>query len=178
MMLKSCLILATLSAIMVHGSSEAQQRTWRVQSFTQSMDQKGSATGDYTYGGLKVWTIDQNQPEIRFGCSDRYGLTANITFLPASQVNPNKGQRIKLRQMTTNMTIEGRAAERVPWTVVKETRTVQTRSSKHAAMIYNAVIQGLPITIKEPYKKTMTLTPAAVDSDFIYFAENCAVTGG
>mmetsp|Transcript_14450 Transcript_14450/g.18973 ORF Transcript_14450/g.18973 Transcript_14450/m.18973 type:complete len:137 (+) Transcript_14450:39-449(+) len=78
--------------------ADAQSRHWQAQTFTQSMDQKGSATGDYTYSGVKVWSTDAESPEIRFGCSERFGLTANITFLPASQADANKGQRLKLRQ--------------------------------------------------------------------------------
>ena len=162
--------------LVTSGHGHAQDRHWDAQSFRQSMDQKGSATGDYIYSGVKVWTRDKDAPEIRFGCSERYGLTANINFLPASQADGSKNRNLKLRQKTTNLTIDGREPERVPWTVIKETRTVQTRSSKHAAMIYNAVVQGLPITVKEPYKKTVTLTPPPVDQAFTWFAENCYVT--
>ena len=160
------------------GSAHAQSSHWRVERFTQSMDQKASATGDFVYSGVKVSSRDRDAPEIRFGCSDRYGLTATLTFLPLSQADPNKSSRVKLRQKTTNLTIEGREAERVPWTVVKETRTVQTRSSKHAAMIYNAVVQQLPFTIKEPYKKDITIVPPPVDQSFVLFVENCPVTSG
>lgn len=167
-----------LAATFTSFDAEAQSRYWRAETFTQSMDQKGSVTGDYTYSGVKVWSTDTESPEIRFGCSERFGLTANITFLPASQADANKGQRLKLRQKTTTLSIDGREAERVPWTVIKETRTVQTRSGKHAAMIYNAVVQGLAITIKEPYKKTVSIKPAPVDSDFTLFAQNCPVTSG
>lgn len=156
--------------------ADAQERHWDAQPFRQSMDQKGSATGDFIYSGVKVWTRDTAAPEIRFGCSERYGLTANINFLPASQADASKSQNLKLRQKTTTLTVDGREPERVPWTVIKETRTVQTRSSKHAAMIYNAVVQGLPFTIKEPYKKAVTLIPPPVDPAFTWFAENCYVT--
>lgn len=158
--------------------ASAEDRTWRAQSFTQSMDQKGSASGDYTYSGVKVWTSDPGQPRIRFGCSEMFGLTANLVFDPSIEATSAKASRIKLRRMTTNMTIEGRELVRVPWTAIKETRTVQTRRSQHAAMIYNAVVQGLSITVKEPYKKTVTITPPIIDQDFIWFSENCAVTAG
>lgn len=168
--------LVAFGLIATSGTAQAQERHWDAQSFRQSMDQKGSATGDFIYSGVKVWTKDQDAPEIRFGCSERYGLTANINFLPASQADSAKSHNLKLRQKTTNLTIGDRETERVPWTVIKETRTVQTRRSKHAAMIYNAVVQGLPITVKEPYKKTVTLTPPPADAAFTWFAENCYVT--
>ena len=160
------------------GSAEAQSEHWRVERFTQSMDQKASATGDFVYTGVKVSSRNPDAPEIRFGCSERYGLTATLTFLPLSQADPTKNSRVKLRQKTSNLTVEGRDTERVPWTVVKETRTVQTRSSKHAAMIYNAVVQQLSFTIKEPYKKDITIVPPPVDQSFVMFVENCPVTSG
>lgn len=169
--------LAGLSMALA-SNAQADGATWLAQSFEQEMDQKKSVAADYTYSGVRVWSLDPDQPEIRFGCSERYGLTANITFLPLSQGDVAKNERIRIRYMSTNMTIEGRKTEYVPWTVVKETRTVQTRSGKHAAMIYNAVVQGLPITIKEPYKKNITLTPAAIDEAFTWFAQNCPVTSG
>lgn len=159
-------------------SAMAEDRTWRAQPFTQSIDQKVSSTGDYTYSGVKVWTSDPGQPRIRFGCSEMFGLTANLVFDPATESDPTKSSRVKIRRMTTNMTIEGRETVRVPWSTVKEMRTVQTRRSQHAAMIYNAVVQGLTITVKEPYKKTVTITPPAVDRDFTWFSENCPVTAG
>lgn len=160
------------------GGAEAQSGHWRVERFTQSMDQKGSATGDYVYTGVKVSSRNRDLPEIRFGCSARYGLTATVTFRPLSLADPSQNARVKLRQKTTNLTIDRRETERVPWTVVKETRTVQTRSSKHAAMIYNAVVQQLPFTIKEPYKKDITIVPPPVDQSFVFFVENCPVTSG
>ena len=160
------------------GAASAEASHWRAERFTQAMNQKGSATGDFVYSGVKVWSQNRDAPEIRFGCSERYGLTATLTFLPLSQVDPTKNERIKLRQKTTNLTIEGRATERVPWTWVKETRTVQTRSGKHAAMIYNAVVKQLPFTVKEPNKKNVTITPAPVDESFVFFVENCKVTSG
>lgn len=167
----SALILASLSA-----EAFSEEASWDLERVTQSMDVKGSANEDYSYESLIARTTDASKPELRFGCSERYGLTATITFLPANDADPRKNSRIKLRQKTTNMTIEGRETERVPWTVVKETRTVQARSSKHAAMIYNAVIQGLSITIKEPYKDDVTIAPPAIDENFTWFAQNCTIT--
>ncbi len=159
-------------------ATPAMAEGWSSEPFTQSLDQRGGAVGDFTYDGMRAWTTNDDAPQIRFGCSERFGLTASITFLPISQTDPNKSQRIKLRQMTTTMTIEGRDSVRVPWTVVKETRTVQTRSGKHAAMIYNAVVQKQPITVKEPYKKKMTIVPPPSDASFATFSKNCPVTSG
>lgn len=151
---------------------------WKAESFEQSMDHKGKAAGDFVYTGVRIWSTDETQPQIRFGCSERFGLTANLTFMPASDAKPASNDRLRIRQMTSNMTIEGRDTVRVPWTVVKETRTVQTRGGKHAAMIYNAVVQNKSITVKEPYKKKVTITTPPVDSDFAWFTKNCAVTSG
>lgn len=151
---------------------------WNVEQFTQSFDQKGKTAADFTYSGLRLNSVNPDVPEIRFGCSERYGLTATITFEPASQSDPMKSQHVKLRQKTTMLKIEGRDRESVPWTVVKETRTVQTRYSKHAAMIYNAIVQQLPFTISEPYKGKTTITPPPMDDDFKLFAKTCHVTSG
>jgi hypothetical protein len=169
-----------LGALMLsdYGVATAQSQHWLAERFTQSMDQKGSAAGDYTYSGVKVASRNPDVPEIRFGCSERYGLTATLTFLPLSQADPAPNSRFKLRQKTTNLKIEGRETERVPWTVIKETRTVQTRSGKHAAMIYNAVVQQRPFVVKEPYKKEITITPPPVDPHFVFFVESCEVTSG
>ena len=152
--------------------------SWQAETFEQAMDQKANVGADYVYTGVRVWSTAQEGPQIRFGCSERYGLTANLTFMSAIDANPVSNDRLRIRQMTTNLTIEGRERVRVPWTVVKETRTVQTRSPKHAAMIYNAVVQNLPMTVKEPYKKNVTITPPPLDDRFRWFAQNCAITAG
>lgn len=151
---------------------------WNAEPFTQSFDQKGKTAADFTYSGIRINSVNPDVPEIRFGCSERFGLTATITFLPASQSDPLKSQHVKLRQRTTMLKIEGRDRESVPWTVVKETRTIQTRYSRHAAMIYNAIVQQLPFTITEPYKGKTTITPPPMDDDFKQFAKSCHVTSG
>ena len=170
--------LLLAGAAIALGAMPAVADGWKAEPFTQSMDQRGGNVGDFTYDGVRVWTTNDDAPQIRFGCSERFGLTASVTFLPISQTDPDKNQRIKLRQMTTTMKIEGRKPESVPWTFVRETRTVQTRSRKHAAMIYNAVVQGQPITIKEPRKKNVTIVPAPSDSSFAWFTKNCPITSG
>jgi hypothetical protein len=160
------------------GIATAQSSHWHAERFTQSLDKRGSAAGDFIYTGVKVTSKNPDQPEIRFGCSKRYGLTATITFLPLSQAEDRPNSRFKLRQKISTLTIEGREPERVPWTVIKETRTVQTRSGKHAAMIYNAVVQQTPFVVKEPYKKDITITPPPIDPHFVFFVESCEVTSG
>lgn len=169
------LIVSTLFAT-TSSLALAEEGHWRTETFTQSFNKQGSDTEDFTYTGIKTTTTNPDVPEIRFGCSDRYGLTATITFRPLSESDQRDNKYLKFRYKNSNMTIEGRETERVNWTFIKETRTVQTRRNKHAAMIYNAVVQGLPITIKEPYKRNVTITPAPVDDGFIEFAAGCEVT--
>ena len=176
--MRSSVFIWLILLLNVAGAASAETAHWQVQRFTQSFDQKGNAAGDFVYSGVKVWSVSPDSPEIRFGCSEKFGLPATLTFLPLSQVDPAKNERIKLRQKTTSLTIEGRAPERVPWTWVKDTRTVQTRSGKHAAMIYNAVVKQLPFKVKEPNKKIVTITPAPVDESFVFFVKNCKVTSG
>ena len=156
----------------------AETKPWHAESFTQTYNEKGTATGDYVYEGVKVTSMNPDEPELRFGCSERFGLTATVTFLPVSQADPKDSAVLNIRQISSNLKIEGRDREYVPWTWVRETRTVQTRRGKHAAMIYNAVLQNRDITIKEPMRQDTTITPPPVNEDFRWFAKNCPVTSG
>ncbi|MEM7328090.1 MAG: hypothetical protein AAF437_05075 [Pseudomonadota bacterium] len=158
--------------------ADSEGEYWRTETFTQEFNKQGGDSENFTYTGIKTASINPDVPEIRFGCSDRYGLTATITFRPLSEADPRNNKYLKFRYKNSNMTIEGRDTERVNWTFIKETRTIQTRRNKHAAMIYNAIVEQRPITIKEPYKKNVTLTPAPVDEGFIEFATGCSVTSG
>lgn len=163
----------TLTASTLAAADDAQ---WRTETFEQTFNKQGGDSENFTYTGVKTTSTNPDVPEIRFGCSDRYGLTATITFRPLSEADQRDNKYLKFRYKNSNMTIEGRETERVNWTFIKETRTVQTRRNMHAAMIYNAVAQGLAITIKEPYKRNITITPAPVDDGFIEFATTCSVT--
>lgn len=169
-------LLMSAFAITTPAVAAADEGHWRTEPFTQTFNKQGGDSENFTYTGVKTASTNPDIPEIRFGCSDRYGLTATITFRPLSESDQRDNKYLKFRYKNSNMTIEGRETERVNWTFIKETRTIQTRRNKHAAMIYNAVVQGLPITIKEPYKRNITLTPAPVDDGFIEFATNCSVT--
>ena len=167
------MLFATTSSLAL-----ADEGHWRPETFTQSFNKQGSDTEDFTYTGIKTTSTNPDVPEIRFGCSDRYGLTATITFRPLSESDQRDNKYLKFRYKNSNMTIEGRETERVNWTFIKETRTVQTRRNKHAAMIYNAIVEQRPVTIKEPYKRNVTLTPPPVDDGFIAFVNGCSVTSG
>ena len=151
---------------------------WEVQRFTQEYDKQGSATEDFVYSGVLLRTTDTTKPELRFGCSKRYGLTATVTFEPIAEKKPDKNSRVKMRTKRANLKIEGQEPEHALWTVVKETRTVQARSSKTAAMMYNAAVMGKSITIDEPYKSEVTLELPAPDEDFNVFVRSCHVTNG
>ncbi len=173
--IKRAVLIGAL-AISTTAFAAADEGNWRTETFTQEFNKQGTDTEDFVYTGIKTASTNPDVPEIRFGCSERYGLTATITFRPLSEADQRDNKYLKFRYKNSNMTIEGRETERVNWTFIKETRTVQTRRNKHAAMIYNAVVQGLPITIKEPYKRNITITPAPVDDGFIEFAAGCEVT--
>lgn len=172
-------VLAAMVANAAGLSAKADD--WGIEVVNNSLDVKASRHEDKEYQSLKVWTKDLFAPEIRFSCSDEYGLMATITFMPAAELSTKKLGNAKIDARAVSMWI-GQNGEVVkdqaPWTIVRKMRRIQTRSGATAAKIYNAVVMGERITFEEPFKGRITLTPPPFDDNFLYFSRNCHVIGG
>ncbi|MEM8616582.1 MAG: hypothetical protein AAGF20_06565 [Pseudomonadota bacterium] len=151
---------------------------WSVMVQSNSMDQKGTTYGDYSYQAYRLFSNDPTQPQLRFGCSDVHGLTATIRFQPANEGEPTGSGVIRPRQRATKLSIEGREPVQAHWFHIKSLRTVQNRKANTARMLYNAVIQGKVIRVKEPLRNEVTIRPPAVDEAFKTFHTRCHITRG
>lgn len=151
---------------------------WKTTRYTQSVDVKGKAAADFTYTGIMVETADTSKPQIKFGCSEAFGLTATINFVPLDEAELVAQDKVDVRVRRSNIYIEGRKPVNVLWTHIRDSRTVQTRKQQFAAMLYNAVVQSKPFEIKEPLKSRMQFTPPSPDAEFRDFAANCPKISG
>lgn len=173
--MKLTLSILTMLTVAIAGTSHANiSPGWKTESFTQKVDQKASVTGDFVYSGVILETTDTTGPTLRFGCSERYGLTATVTFFSKEDLPKDPDVRFKFKN--TSLKIEGRDTELVNWVHVRATRTLQTRDQKHASMIYNAIIQDKAMTINEPFKGRSTLKFPKPDTQFRDFHKTCHVT--
>lgn len=155
----------------------ASAEGWKMQRVMASMDVKGSATEDVTYTSSKLWTTDMSKPEIRFSCSNHYGLKVTISFEPAE----NPVGRVGVASMDARSVpvwFENGEKSTAAWTVVRRLRRIQTRSSGTAISIYNAVVRGETFDIDEPFGDRVTFTPPPPNQEFADFASACAVTNG
>lgn len=175
----ACFVL-TFTPFLFPPASHADETPhgWRILSKTTSVDVRGSAQADVVFTSLNLRMTDPDQPEVRFSCSEEFGLRVTLLMQPLSEGILHGGRHVKAKPRFSRIAIEGREAERVRWVHVKEVRALQTATQKTAKMIYNAAVQGKTFTVKEPLKKDVVFDMPPMDAAFKRFAKQCGVTNG
>ncbi len=181
-MLKSiivCFILVfTFADFAPASSADETVHGWKYLSKRNFVDVKRSAQADRIYASVNLRTSDPDRPELRFTCSEEYGLRATLLLQPLSEGALDGGKSVRARARFTRLSVEGREPERMRWVHVKEVRALQTASSRAARMIYNAAVQGRTFTVKEPFKGEVLFDMPPVDDAFRKFSKACGVTNG
>lgn len=101
-------------------------------------------------------------------------MRVTVTFEPAESIDQNLTY-VRPKTGRVGMWIDGKK-DMSTWTIVRQMRTIQSRSTATSAKVYNAVVQGKPITIREPYGGNVVLTPPPYDDNFKLFAKHCHIT--
>nr|WP_156780855.1 hypothetical protein [Hyphomonas sp. Mor2] len=130
------------------------------------------------FDSVNLRTTNPDLPEVRFSCSEEFGLRVTLLLQPLSEGILDSGTRYRARARFSNLAVEGREPARVRWVHVKEVRALQSGSQKTAKMIYNAAIEGRSFSVKEPFKKDVQISMPPVDENFRTFAKRCVVTNG
>ena len=165
-------------ACMLLPTASAEPGGWSLTRSETEGDIKTKASADYTYTSLSLATTDPNQPEISFGCSQKFGLTATLRLQPRSQGELSAGDRTSYETRTTLLSIGDRKPQRTLWFHIKELRLLQTRLGATARKLYNSAIRGDAVSVKEPFKQTVTFTLPPPDDNFAAFARECHITNG
>ncbi|MEM6556920.1 MAG: hypothetical protein AAF642_13655 [Pseudomonadota bacterium] len=173
--LKLICLSVTCSAVL---SGPALADSWILERRQSSIDVRGSNAGDLTYGSISVGTADTSQAEVRFSCSEQFGLKVTISFLPRDQGELTGGERTSYKIRRSKLAIDGRESESVNWVHFPELRTVQNRQASTARKLFNAVITESDFTVKEPRKDTVRINLPPVDEAFKTFSRSCHVTNG
>ena len=137
----ACLVLI-ITPYLFPPSSHADEKVhgWKLLSKTTSVDVKGNAQADVTFNSVNLRTTDREEPEVRFSCSEEFGLRVTLLMQPLSEGILHGGRHVKAKPRFSRLAIEGREPERVRWVHVKEVRALQSATQKTAKMIYNAAV--------------------------------------
>lgn len=175
-----CLVFFLFSSISFPQASKAQTEShgWTFLSKRTSIDVKRSVQEDVVFDSVNLRTTDPDVPEVRFSCSEEFGLRVTLLLQPMSDGILDSGTRYRARARFSNLAVEGREPARVRWVHVKEVRALQSGAQKTAKMIYNAAIEGRSFEVKEPFKQDVRISMPPVDDAFRRFAKRCVVTNG
>lgn len=158
--------------------AQTESHGWTVLSKRTTIDVKRSVREDVTFDSVNLRTTNPDMPEVRFSCSEEFGLRITLLLQPLSEGILDSGTQYRAKERFSRLAVEGREAQRVRWVHVKEVRAMQSRSQKVSKMIYNAAIEGRTFTVKEPFRKDITISMPPVDEKFREFARLCVVTNG
>ncbi|MEM8616579.1 MAG: hypothetical protein AAGF20_06550 [Pseudomonadota bacterium] len=150
---------------------------WRLEAKQTSIDQRGSAVGDYSYASYSLSTTDPTKTGISFSCSDRFGLKLTLSLQPEAEGVLQPRGNVQMETRRTKFEIEGRKSERVAWTFVRELRLLQTRQQVTAKKFYNAAVTKKSFEIKEPFGPMHTVSFPPIDDSFKDFARACGLMG-
>ena len=88
----TCLALGLVS---LPQTADADDANWAFNRKKTSVDVRRSAAADYVYTSVHIATTDTSLPELRFGCSEKFGLTSTIVFQPLDEGELTGGARSK-----------------------------------------------------------------------------------
>ena len=171
-------LIFTSSFLPFHANAQTEPHGWTVSTKQTSIDVKRSVQADVTFRSINLRTSDPAEPEVRFSCSEEFGLRVTLLLQPLSKGILHGGRHVRAKERFSRLAIDGRDAERVRWVHIKEVRALQSGSQKTAKMIYNAAIQGRSFLVKEPLKRDVEFRMPAVDEAFRRFARQCKITNG
>lgn len=175
-----CLVFLLFFSVSVPQFSLAQTEShgWTFLSKRTSIDVKRSVQEDVVFDSVNLRTTNPDVPEVRFSCSEEFGLRVTLLLQPLSEGILDGGTHYRARARFSNLAVEGREPARVRWVHVKEVRAMQSGSQKTAKMIYNAAIEGRTFEVKEPFKQDVRISMPPMDDEFRTFAKRCVVTNG
>lgn len=175
---RGAFISAAGTTILAAAAGVAAADGWVLERKVTGIDVRGEAAGDITYSSVSVGTSDISQPEVRFSCSEAFGLKVTISFLPRDQGELTPGAQTAYKVRRSKLTIDGRKSESATWSHFPEIRTIQNRQGTTARQLFNAVIQNADFSVKEPRKGTVRIALPPMDDAFKNFAKSCHVTNG
>jgi hypothetical protein len=174
----SIFFLFTSALLAPFSFAQAEPHGWTVLSKRTSIDVKHSIREDVVFDSINLRTTNPDEPEVRFSCSEEFGLRVTLLLQPLNDGILDHGTRYRAKERFARLAVEGREPQKIRWVHLKEVRAMQSRTQKAAKMIYNAAVEGRSFVVKEPFKKNVAITMPPMDDAFREFARTCVVTNG
>ena len=147
--LNMALVVAAFMFTMSAASAQhgAVPGDWAVYPFTREVSCRGVRCGsadDFTYSGWIAVTTDNSRPGVAFSCSERFGLSATVSYAPqdlAAMIRSGNDDQFRPKPREGRFVIDGERGELV-WFLVRRKDSVAITGKSSTAVSLLAALAG------------------------------------
>lgn len=175
-LLAAALLLAMPTASAQHGATPGD---WAVYPFTNEVRCSGVRCGsadEFAYSGWIAVTTDKTRPGVAFSCSERFGLSATISYAPqdlAAMIRSNDTGRYRPKIRKGRFIIDGERGELVSFYVRRRDSIAVTVKSSTAVSLLAGLAGGKETVFDLPGVADMTFDTPGYTGALKLFVEQC-----